>query len=279
MKYLESYTKYFDKFEEYEEAKNSPEYKELIDSGFKDITSKRQKQNGTFAFETPFRHMHYGIYTDDVNNAYYGRVNIDRIGYDKDAVKKNKVGSPTALWRGSNSYEECFMKLLKTEKQGRISYDKLTYNTVKKSFYVEKLIKLLSKTPSKNIFKVRYFPPISDHPELEPIYRKLFINMLKTPTLYLSYIKYAADDEVYDNYGKINLLGNGYSNDIIKWLRDLSPQIIKQINQKIVQKVEEDPNTWLKNKNKWNLLPDAVKEELKYLIRGDKTGLFSLKTN
>jgi hypothetical protein len=265
MKYLEKYSNFFDRFEEYEKAKNSPEYKALIDDGFIDITTDRQRRNGTFAFETPLRHMKYGIY-----NTYYGRANID-------------FRHPSPLWKNDNlqSYEECFKRLKKTEEKGKIGFTEYAYNKTEKSHYIKKLTEFLKKRKA-NIWKINYFPTISEHTELEELYRGIYQDILDKPTMYLTYYKYIEDDELYSNSGyEINVGYNDIkkylSTDILDWLSD--PEIIEQQNQKIIKKVEEDPKSWYDNAKKWNLLPDAVKDELNWVSRGVKSGMWSLKTN
>ena len=200
IKLFEVYSKSFDRFDEYEDAKNSPEYKALIDFGFIDVTSDKQKQNGSFAFKTPLRNMTYGIY-----DTYYGRANIDFRGYGKN-VPREKIGQPTALWRNDDlqSYEETFARLLKTEKKGKIGFFKFYYDKSKESHYIDKMIKTLKYPRNKaEILKMRFFPDIIKHPELEPVLRKVFTEgILKNPILYLPYYKYVEDGKLYEMSGK-----------------------------------------------------------------------------
>jgi hypothetical protein len=123
LKLFEIYSKVFTRQDEYLKAKESPEYQHLIDMGFVDDTTDKQKSNGTFAFTTTIQKK-YLVYDNYLMRGYSdptlegGREGIYRIG-----INNRPLNYEQAFWYLSKVYlsyiKDMYKRLVKELTIGR----------------------------------------------------------------------------------------------------------------------------------------------------------------
>lgn len=249
MKYLKYFEKInFNRFDEYERAKNSPEYKALIEGGYIDTTSRTERGNGTFSFKAP-RGAKYAI-----DRFYGGRINYN-----------GRVFHPSNTKNPPKSYEEAFTRLLKLKNRSGYILNSHNYYEDKHE-YIKNFIKRLSKNKSY-IMNLDFIPSLEEHPELIPLFDDIFKSMKRYPLAYLPYFKFVADG---DKESRTTL-----SEDLLYMIEEIPKEEMEKIENRMVKGIENNPTKWVDEK-KFKTLPISVQEKLKWLKRS-KNLLWSLK--